>query len=234
MDTSRIDICYRPLRIAWAIHSTDREAFREAVRLTHTMWGGRFNPIVLVDQPEEARETIEAFRADFVIPRGTAEQVTNFPTQFPHLINPLLPKDLFLRHPGQTTRAHVLDMHNALLQWRDTSEWKSFTSEGAMQIPCWANDDPLADALLVQFGAYPDAASIGIDYYEMLNQAALAIQLQIQRDRPLPVELHSQPNLSYLSRVLNQTDGTRRRSAGYRSPARPYKDGLNHLPESEH
>jgi hypothetical protein len=164
------------------------------------MWGGRFNPIVLVDQPEEARETIEAFRADFVIPRGTAEQVTNFPTQFPHLINPLLPKDLFLRHPGQTTRAHVLDMHNALLQWRDTSEWKSFTSEGAMQIPCWADDDPLADAFLVQFGAYPDAASIGIDYYEMLNQAALAIQLQIQRDRPLPVELHSQPNLSYLSR----------------------------------
>ena len=103
-----------------------------------------------------------------------------------------------------------------------------------MQIPCWADDDPLADAFLVQFGAYPDAASIGIDYYEMLNQAALAIQLQIQRDRPLPVELHSQPNLSYLSRVLNQTDGTRRRSAGYRSPARPYKDGLNHLPESEH
>ena len=201
MDTSRVDICYRPLRIAWAIHSKDREAFREAVRLTHTMWGGRFNPLVLADQPEEARATIDAFRADFVIAIGAAEEVTNFPTQFPHLINPLLPKDLFLRHPGQTTRAHILDMHNAVLQFRDTRAWKSFASEDAMQIPRWENDDPLADAFLVQLGAYPDAATIGIDYYDMLDQATLAIQLQIHRDRPLPVELLSQPNLGSLSRL---------------------------------
>lgn len=200
MDTTRVDICYRPLRIAWAIHSTDREAYREAVRLTHTMWGGRFNPIVLVDQPEEASETIEAFRADFVIPIGTTREVTNFPAQYPHLINPLLPNDLFLRHPRETTRAHILDMHNAARHWRDTSEWKSLTSEGYMQIPGWANDDPLADAFLVQFGAYPDAAAIGIDYYEILNQAALAIQLEIHLGRPLPVELLSQTSLSYLSR----------------------------------
>lgn len=56
------------------------------MRLTHTMWGGRFNPIVFVDQPEEARQAIEVFRAGLVISVGTAEEVTNFPAQFPHLI----------------------------------------------------------------------------------------------------------------------------------------------------
>jgi hypothetical protein len=200
MDTSRVDICYRPLRIAWAIQSTDREAFREAIRLTHTMWGGRFNPIALVDQPEEARRTIEAFRAVFVVPVGTADEVRNFPAQFPHLINPLLPKDLFLKHAGQTTRAHVLDMHNALLQWRDTSGWKSLTLEGVMKVPGWADDDPLADAFLVQYAGYPDPAIIGIDYHDMLSRAVLAIQLEIHCDRPLPAELLSQTNLNYLSR----------------------------------
>jgi hypothetical protein len=92
MDTTRVDICYRPLRIAWAIRSDDWAAFREAVRLTHSLWGGRFNPIVMVDRADEAHQTIELFRADFVVPVGAADEVQNFPGQFPYLINPLFPK----------------------------------------------------------------------------------------------------------------------------------------------
>jgi len=185
MDTSRIDICYRPLRIAWAIRSDDWGAFREVVRLTHTLWGGRFNPIVLADREEEARQTIELFRADFIVPVGTSDEVQNFPAQFPYLINPLFPKDLFLRRSGHTTHAHMLDMHNALTHWQDSPTWKSFTADGAIRIPSWAVDDPLADAFLTQWGEYPDAAATGIDYGDILNQAALAIRAEIDRNRPL-------------------------------------------------
>jgi hypothetical protein len=84
----RIGFFARPLRIAWAIHSEDRDSFRKAVRLTHTLWGGRFNPIVLVDRPEEAKQLIERFRADVIRPVGDAVAVKNFPKQFPYLINP--------------------------------------------------------------------------------------------------------------------------------------------------
>jgi hypothetical protein len=73
MDTVRVDIVYRPLRIAWAIHSSDRESLRRAVRLTHTMRGGRYNPIVLLDRLEEARRLVEVFRADIVWPVGTTK-----------------------------------------------------------------------------------------------------------------------------------------------------------------
>jgi hypothetical protein len=41
-------------------------------------------------------------------------------------------------------------------------------------------DDPLADVLLVQTGAYPDAAEIGIDYGEILAQATMCIQCRIE------------------------------------------------------
>jgi hypothetical protein len=34
METARVDICYRPLRVAWAIHSSDKDGFRRAVRLS--------------------------------------------------------------------------------------------------------------------------------------------------------------------------------------------------------
>jgi hypothetical protein len=93
MDTRRVNICYRPLRIAWAVHSEDRNAFRAAVRLTHTLWGGGFNPIVLVDR-EEAGPLIGLFRADMVVPVGDTEQAREFPKRFPYLRNPFFPKAL--------------------------------------------------------------------------------------------------------------------------------------------
>ena len=125
MDTTRVDICYRPLRIAWAIHSEDRDSFRKAVRLTHTLWGGRFNPIVLADRLEEAKQVVETFRADVIWPVGDTAAIKDFPNQFPHLITPLFPAMLFLPETDRATRAHVLDIHNMLVHCRETSAFPS-------------------------------------------------------------------------------------------------------------
>ena len=70
MNTIRVDICYRPLRIGLAIRSDDIDAFRQAVRLSHTLWGGRFNPILIVDREEEAKRLIDLFRVDLIWPIG--------------------------------------------------------------------------------------------------------------------------------------------------------------------
>lgn len=72
-DTVRVNICYRPLRICWAICAGDRGAFREAVKFSHTMWGGRFNPIAIVDRLEEAERIVEVFRADMIVPIGAGD-----------------------------------------------------------------------------------------------------------------------------------------------------------------
>ncbi|SRR6266849_3692619 len=109
MDTARVDICYRPLRIAWAIHSNDREAFRRAVKLTNTMWGGRFNPVVLVDRPDDAAKLIELFRADVIVPVGD-DEAKEFPKRFPHLIDPFFPSTLFIKDGRGGTRARLLDI----------------------------------------------------------------------------------------------------------------------------
>jgi hypothetical protein len=199
MQTSRVDICYRPLRIAWAIHSGDREAFRKAVRLTHTLWGGRFNPIVLVDRMEEAKQIIELFRADVIIPVGDFEDIKAFPKRFPHLINPFFSETLFLKDMNEATRAHVLDMHNALAHWSDTPEWKAIDDQGVRHF-VWDDDDALADTLLLQYGAYPDATDIGIDYAEILSQATLAIACRIDKAAPIPMDVLEHPSLGSLTR----------------------------------
>jgi hypothetical protein len=64
--------------------------FRKAIRLTNTMWGGRFNPIVLVDRQDDAAQLVELFRADVIVPVGDGDEVEEFSKRFPHLINPFL------------------------------------------------------------------------------------------------------------------------------------------------
>jgi hypothetical protein len=64
----------------------------------------------------------------------------------------------------------------------------------------WDDDDPLADALLLQYGAYPAAKDIGIDYLEILSQANLAIDCRIDRAAPIPIDALEHPSLGYLAR----------------------------------
>src|SRR5262249_33358144 len=176
METTRVDICYRPLRIAWAIHSEDHEAFRDAVRFTHTLWGGRFNPIVMVDRREEAEAIVELFRADVIIPVGESEQVNEFAKRFPHLITPFFPNTF--KEMREATSAQVLDIRNALDSWRDTPEWKAIDEKGVRRF-VWDDDDPLRDSLLLQYGAYP-AEDGGIPYPVILSQASTVIDCRVE------------------------------------------------------
>ena len=136
MDTVRVNICYRPLRIAWAIRAGDLEAFRKAARLSYALWGGRFNPIVIVDHEDEASRLIDLFHVDWIRPIGDSDLVREFPKRFPHLIPPLFPDELFVSGMHKEKHAQLLDVHNALAHVRDTSEWKT-TKEAEMQICTW-------------------------------------------------------------------------------------------------
>jgi hypothetical protein len=199
METTRVNICYRPLRVAWAIRSGDRDALRQAVRLTHTLWGGRFNPIVVVDRPDEARQIIDLFRADIVWPVGVAESVTKFPELFPHLRRPFFHDSLLPRHAGHPTRAQLLDVHNMLVFSRHTPEWKAIDAQGIRAV-MWTDDDPLADTFLMQYGAYPAPGEIGIDYGDLLSQVTLAINIDVDKNAPIPTAIYDHASLGYLTR----------------------------------
>jgi len=199
MDTLRVDICYRPLRIAWAIGPDDRAAFRSAVRMSHTMRGGRFNPIVVVGR-QDADDIIECFRADLVIPVGESEAAKAFADRYSHLRAPFFPSDLFLRDRGRTSYAHVLDIHNGLVHWQDTSGWKAIAEQGIRTFS-WDEDDALADVFLMQLGAYPSEDEIGIDYLKILINALLPhpiIDIRLDAAQPIKLEAIQHPSVAYL------------------------------------
>jgi hypothetical protein len=166
MDTLRVDICYRPLRIGWVIQCGDIVAFRRAVKMSYTLWGGRFNPILMADREEDARRLIDLFRVDLLLPVGTNNQVTDFPKKFPHLINPFFHDAIFIDGANKQNRAQLLDVHNTLAHLHDKPEWKTINDKG-VRIYNWQMNDPLADVFLTQFGSYPSTDEIGINYREM-------------------------------------------------------------------
>jgi hypothetical protein len=153
----RIDVAYRPLRLGWAIRAGDFNAFRRAVRWSYALWGGRFNPILIVDDLDEAAGVVESFRVDVVWPIGEGDELTAFTDKFPYLINPFLTKEIFISGARAPARPYsqVLDVHNALAHYSTRPEWSTLVERG-VRLYSWEDDDPLADVFLVQLGAYPD------------------------------------------------------------------------------
>jgi len=200
METTRVDICYRPLRIGWAICAGDSDAFRQAVQMSYALWGGRFNPIVIVDYEDEADRLIDLFRVDLVFPIGDSETVKKFPKRFPYLINPFFSEPLFVGRADERKHAQVLDIHNALVHFRDTPQWKTIKDKG-VRIYEWQADDALADVFLVQFGGYPSTKEVGIDYVGMVVEAAEATESAIEPDAAIPSDTLDHPTIAYLSRL---------------------------------
>lgn len=199
MDTVRVNICYRPLRICWAISAGDLAAFRSAVRTTYTMWGGRFNPIAIVDRAEEAERIVEVFRADIVVPVGGNDAVNTFKQRFPHLISPFFPDGLFIGSREHGFHAHLLDVQNALVELSNSPALESIKKSG-FRLYAWDDDDSLADIFLMQFGRYPDVAETGFDYQAMVKEATEATDYRLARDTPIPADIFDHPSVAYLSR----------------------------------
>ena len=48
MSTLNIYVKHRPVRISWCIREGNWDDLRKVLRLTHTLWGGRYNPIIVL------------------------------------------------------------------------------------------------------------------------------------------------------------------------------------------
>jgi hypothetical protein len=198
-DTLNVDICYRPLKVGWAVRSGDFDALRKIIRFSHTIWGGRFNPIIVIDDADHAKGLVELFRVDLVWPQDNAADMEAFVKGFPHLINPFYSKSLVVTHSNDERHAQLLDVHNALISMRERGELQALQERG-VRVYSWADSDPLSDFFLIQLGAYPDPKELGIDYPDMLAQALGPTSVAIPSEQALASNLFEHPSIAYLPR----------------------------------
>ena len=67
MNSRSLRTLYRPARIGFCIREGNLDDLRRAIKLTHTLWGGRFNPIIPVGTDLTlANNLVELFNVDFL------------------------------------------------------------------------------------------------------------------------------------------------------------------------
>jgi len=200
METTRVDIVYRPLRVGFVVISEDLASFRKAVRMCHALWGGRYNPIIAVDRPEAA-QLVEVFRPDFLLGLDDNPSIAAFISEYPYLINPLFGDELFRpRSRGERGESLLIDVQNLIAHVRETGTWKRTILDQGFRVMTWATDDPLADVFLSHFGGYPEPAETGIDYGGIVSRATSAVDVHIAPDGSVPPDTLDHPGISYLSR----------------------------------
>jgi len=202
MDTARVEIVYRPLRIGWVLLSDDFEGFRKIARLSTTIAGGRYNPIIIADS-EVADQVANLFHLDMLVPVSIGDAIDAFVERYSHLRQPYFgePK---LHSPTSSGApgVKVLDIANLLTHGRRDDEWQSIIKYGLRRY-IWQEDDPLADALLLELGRLPSQDEVHFDYAELLKNAAAPeaiIEVEIQSYEALPIEVATHPSLSFMGR----------------------------------
>lgn len=201
-DTLRVDICYRPLRIGWAVRHGDWDSLRKAMRYSHALCGGRFNPILVVDHEDESKRLVDIFRADLIVPVGNSPEVLAYGKKFPHLINPLQGNKVFERsdNPRWRSFANALDVVNIVSHWRLKPEWKQFVGKGIRDYQ-WDTNDPLRDIFLMHLGGFPDPADVGTDYVEVIKSTGDIVPFVMPMSSSIPADLFEHRHLGMLSRL---------------------------------
>ena len=64
MKSRYINVKAKPVRIGWCIQQNDYESLKIALELNHTLWGGRFNPIIPIGNDTNENNLIEKFNVD--------------------------------------------------------------------------------------------------------------------------------------------------------------------------
>ncbi len=182
------EIVTRPVRVGWCVRGDDPEHFRRAVRLTHTAWGGRFNPLLPVDDLELSSRLVDLFAVDILYPVTDDKELVSFAESFPNLPWPFHHDKLFIGREDGQAWPELLDVSHPLflLQARLAG------AEGFTQrlIPSFDDQDDLGEVLLATYGGYPSEA-LGRDYEQGFREILKGEVLSIPLGATIPPVLRS-------------------------------------------
>jgi hypothetical protein len=198
MGTINLRVRYRPVRIGWCVQENNLEEYRKALRLTHTLWGGRFNPVIPLGDPELARSLIKVFRVDCLYCIGQSPEWDALRAEFKHLPWPHFNEDLFIQGQGGPM-ATFLDVYHPGRHFYDSHVKDRERPSRNGTLLHWDPADRLADILLATFGAYPAKADIGIDYETVFQKCLAAQDVNVPDTSALPQGAYKEVTPSVLT-----------------------------------
>jgi len=183
MNTVGLKVQYRPIRVGLCIPTGDFEAFQQAIQLTTTLWGGRFNPIIPVGGCFSPGSIEAAFSADILIPVGESLDLDAY-----------IGSDQYRSHGSWIGRIYVaweeerlstlLTVAPCISRLYDDHIRGNRNPDISVIMPTWKADDPLRNVWLSTFGDYPQPELVGTDYRALLAEVLLGRQFEIREQLP--------------------------------------------------
>lgn len=202
MNTLSVRLRYRPVRIGWCVTAGDLTAFRTAVRLSFTMWGGRYNPIIPVDEPDLAHALVRLYRVDVLQKTSEGNQTAAFTDGYKHLPWPFFHEELFTPNMWDGKDALIADISHPIKRIsRKIHRW-SASPEPGLDVYEWKESDPLADVFACTFGAFPPVAETGIDYLGMANAGLIGTLKTIEINGEVPPLHPARETIASLNRAF--------------------------------
>jgi|SRR5271157_697183 len=171
--------------LAWCVQENNLEEYRKALRVTHTLWGGQFNPVIPLGDAELARSLVRVFRVDCLYCMGRSGEGDALLADFKHLFWPTYHKELFIKEPRGAVPTFLDVYHPARHFYESHVKDRERPTANGMLIR-WVPTDRLADVLLATYGAYPAKDDIGIDYEVLFQKYLVAHEVNVTEDGALP------------------------------------------------
>jgi hypothetical protein len=218
-----LHVRYRPVRIGWCLQAERVDQLEEALRLTHALAGGCFNPLIPVDSPELAESLVDRFRVDVLFPVADNEPITAFVKAHDYLHWPEFDKALFHEAWQHVPpRAAFVDVYHAARGLREARVRKR-----KLLLAAWEDDDPLAMPLLAMAGRYPTPSSRVPDYEAMLSEILGGDKIVLQGGDPVPAAIRTRLTPSRLTAVDLEADEAGPDNGIYVGEADRFEDIVN-------
>ena len=177
----RIWLDYRPVRIGWVIPDRDITRFAKAAAWSSCLWGGRFNPIIPIDDSALADQLVKAFTLDLLIPIDATDAVRTFIERFPYLTHERWREPIFTGRKCEF--ADIWHVVRRIFRHQDKQ------AQSALILPVWDQADPLGPLLSIVFGQYPAPDEQVADYKAGIRKAFDVPEKIIPADGAVPKEL---------------------------------------------
>ncbi|MBA4027344.1 MAG: hypothetical protein C0473_03790 [Cyanobacteria bacterium DS3.002] len=192
-----LNLGYRPAKLGWCVRMDDWNGIRKALRINHSLWGGRFNPIIIVEDETSAGAVLKKHRPDFLFAVEEDAVVRKFIKTQVHLPSigemeesKLWYKDLLTEQAYFSSIVPFLDRH---------------VFRAGDRIPIrfiWDAEDELKDVFRATFGELPNSIDTTIDYAAWFQGNGRAYTIDLPLDGALPSDCFSN-NLLTLNRITH-------------------------------
>ncbi len=188
MATQIVRLRYRPLRFGWCVRDGNLDDIRCVLRLTHTLWGGRYNPIIPVGDHGYGAELVDLYRVDALSPAAEDPALAEFINRFQYLRWPSIDKQFFIEGVEGRGLATFLDIYSPVRRIYEEYVKEQPYSAVTTNLYSWDKSDQLADVFLAYFGEYPSKDEIGIDYPAFVEKYLNGASPNLPATDPLPLD----------------------------------------------